>query len=443
MPGDKETERDSHVVDLSLTQDGHHGPAIDAAMKDILQDDYGKSVTEHRVPRKVLRIPFGRLVVPPGGLTFQSMPNLKIRGGGIGAFAYDRPSGSCILGRGPMDAVVTLDGVLEGEMTGVTVIGERVKINGRDEAPANLVVAKKSIPNPFGTPMHDLDLDIQCGGWWRHTAARLGNPEYSTAQEDNFRGRIRVIGGYDALEADQTDWCLRGVFCGNHQWGNDRRHNLTLVKVQRCRTAVWCEKTGVDIQYLTADGCLEVMSVAGTVGQVVVHGGEAESCARLLVEQQYQRSDFAVSFRDFAARLDTWRPAITGNDNYDLYFGSYGGGGGLLLDRVQVTHLPVRRAANGQLYYVKHVYQDATGKVAWQWTDVPAPKFLLRHDHTYLKTEALRVWGYRQAAKSSEVFDYERGAWARHEAWSDRLVDGQLEGDWEKSDFVHTTGMTT
>ena len=428
----------AHVIDYSLMADNHHGPAIEAMLRDVLQEGYDRSTTEgNRVARKPVVQPVGVLYLPPRqALVLSTIQEFKWYGMGSGSYqvnatlATSRPSGSAIfaIGRNEHDAGVVLDGLRNGKFLGVSVV-QRPEDRARPETcNRDALIVCKSNPAHTSTPCHDVELDVEVTGWWRGAGVRLGSPVWNPAQEDHITGAVRVYGQYDPVSPDQTDYWNTGVDAGNRTWANNRRHRLTWLKALGVRTALRAEKTGIQVDWLTCDAVRLVVAVAGTVGKVVIQGGESELAQFLFSDHQGFPHDHGITIRDFYAKLDAWRPGLGSSwhgvgdprpDHNEL--GNWWSGGTVQLDNVSVKGPEVRRNASGKLMVVTNVVTHEDGTEDVEWTETPAPRFRIMNGARLL-TSNLRVFGYRTP---QEAFTVMEGSEARHRMWTRSLPDGR------------------
>jgi hypothetical protein len=401
------------------TRDGHHGHAIDAALREVLGETYGVPRDQHRSAQRKLIVGPGTLVTPPGGLVLQSIRHLDIE--------LDHAT---IVGRGDIPAVLAMDGSAYGRITGTgTIQGERAAGGRRLDVPADVVVVRKSIEGHHAPNQTHFRFNGKIGGLWRNAGYRGGLPGYTTAQEDHFKSdEIQVFGNYDVMQAEgDADLCKVGVWAGNQAWSNNRRHKYGYVHVAWCETAVRTERTGVDVDYLVADGCRDVWIFGGAVTKNIIRGGEAEVCARFINDGAWQAHDHSLMVRDFYAKLDAWRPGLGGiagkyNQSACAIWGSRGN---CILENVTVGSLPVKRGANGVLYYAPRK-PDGTQTM----TNLPAPKFWSAQSIANILTRHCSAHGYRAGTGYNEFFAFEPEGHgiSRHELWKNTEPDGVCLG---------------
>jgi hypothetical protein len=396
------------------TRDGHHGHAIAVALRDVLGDTYDRPRDQHRTARKKLIIGPGTLVTPPGGLVLQSMRHLDIE-----------LHQTTIVGRGNMPAVLAIDGSAYGSITGTgTIAGERPSGGGRTEVPADVLVIRKSIEGHHAPNQTHFRFNGRIGGLWRNAGYRGGLPGRTGAQEDHFKSdEMQVLGNYDILNPEgDADLCKFGVWAGNQAWSNNRRHKYGFVHVAWCETAIRTERTGVDIDYLVADGCRDVWVFGGAVTKNVVRGGEAEMCARFIIDGAWQPHEHSLVVRDFYAKLDAWRPGLSGIDKRynQSAFAIWGTRGNCILENVTIGSLPVKRGGDGVLYYAP-VGPD--GKPTM--TKLRAPKFWSAQPEANIFTRHCAAHGYRASVGKNEFFAFEPQGHGtcHHEFWKNTEVD--------------------
>lgn len=401
------------------TRDGHHGHAIDEALRDVLGESFRQPRDQHRTAQKKLIIGPGTLVTPPGGLVLQSMRYLDIE--------LDHTT---IVGRGDIPAVLAVDGSSYGRITGTGLIqGERSAGGRRLDVPADVVVIRKSIEGHHAPNQTHFRFNGRIGGVWRNAGYRGGLPGHTGAQEDHFKSdEIQVLGNYDVSQAaGEADLCKVGVWAGNQAWSNNRRHKYGYVHVAWCETAVRTERTGVDVDYLVADGCRDVWVFGGAVTKNVIRGGEAETCARFINDVAWQPHDHSLVVRDFYAKLDAWKPGLGGirvpyNRNACAIWGTRGN---CILENVTVGSLPVKRGGNGILYYA-----PSTPDGKQTITNIPAPRFWSAQPAANILTRNCSAHGYHAGAGRNEFFAFEpqgHGV-SRHELWKNTEPDGVCLG---------------
>ena len=397
------------------TRDGHHGHAIDAALREVLGDSYDRPRDQHRTAQKRLVVGPGTLVTPPGGLVLQSMRYLDIE--------LDHTT---VVGRGDIPAVLAVDGSSYGRITGTgTIQGERPTGGKRTEVPADVVVIRKSIEGHHAPNQTHFRFNGRIGGLWRNAGFRGGFPGSTTAQEDHFKSdEIHVLGNYEVMQAQgDADLCKVGVWAGNQAWSNNRRHKYGYVHVAWCETAVRTERTAVDMDYLVADGCRDVWVFGGAATKNILRGGEAEMCARFINDAAWQAHDHSLVVRDFYAKLDAWRPGLGGlQERYSANACSlWGTRGNCILENVTIGSLPVKRGANGVLQYAPE-RPDGSQTL----TNLPAPRFWSTQPSANILTRHCAAHGYHAAAAHNEFFAFESQGHgvARHELWKNTERDG-------------------
>jgi len=452
---------DVHVFDYSLvnTERGHHEPAIDAMLRDVLQDDYradgdyrALATAGHRVPRKPVVQPIGAIWLPEKQpLLLDMMQELKWYGMGHGCFQLGngpntgRPTGSAIVARGKNDqnCAVVLDGVRNAKFLGVSVINLPENVDRPSTCNEHVFGIWKSDPAHRTTACHDVEFDIELGGYWTRAALRLGHPVHTGQQEDHLHGIVRVEGMYDPHAPDRTDYWLRSVYAGNYGWGNNRRQRLAWLKSFRVRTPIWVEKTSLTVDRLDADGCRVVAQVAGAVGKITINGGECEGAQFLFDDQQGWAHDHGITFRNFYAKLNAWRPGLgrAGAWPDQVHpsvneIGNWASGGGVVLDDVSIGFLPVRRDPDGRLVCVENVREEK-GREVYDFTNIPAPRLRISGRGNHINSDhRFRMYGYRVSPRSCEGVECSDGATGRLRGWCDTLPDGRSEGPWEREDIV-------
>ncbi|MGQ0714404.1 MAG: hypothetical protein ACT4PJ_11840 [Gemmatimonadaceae bacterium] len=388
-----------------LMVDGHHGAAIEAAMREVLGDTYDLPPTQHRYARKQLVVARGDLIVPRGtGWRLHSIRDLDIV----------LEPGAQVIGYGAMPAVVTVDACSYGRFDASrgAISPRRPDGAARLDVPTNGFVIQKSIVTHDAPNQTHFTFTGKIGGLWRDAGYSGGSPTYTTAQEDHFLAPlIQVFGNYDIhgdLSAD-ADLCRLGASAGNEAFSNNRRHYYGLVHVAWCESAFRALRTAVTIERLIADGCRDYF--VHNASRVAINGGEAEACGRLLNDQGFSGHDFPLVVRDVYAKLDAWKRGMGGvQEQYrDSAFGVWGTRGNCYLQNVAIGSLPVRRTDSGTL---RHMDGGAPPKL---WTAQPTANVFLEHGTT--------VHGYRR----SEVFAFEAqgSGTARSEiGWKDTDPDG-------------------
>jgi hypothetical protein len=396
------------------TRDGHHGHAIAAALREVLGDTYDRPRDEHRMAQRKLIIGPGTLVTPPGGLVLQSMRYLDIE--------LDHTT---IVGRGAIPAVLAVDGSSYGRITGTgTVQGERPAGGGRLDVPADVVVIRKSIEGHHAPNQTHFLFNGRIAGLWRHAGYRGGFPGATGAQEDHFKSQeIQVLGNYEVMRATgEADLCKVGVWAGNEAWSNNRRHKYGYVHVGWCETAVRTQRTGVDVDYLVADGCRDVWVFGGAVTKNIIRGGEAELCARFINDVAWQPHDHSLMVRDFYAKLDAWKPGLGGiQEKYSRNACAiWGTRGNCILENVTIGSLPVKRDAKGVLYYAPWKPGGTQ-----EMTRIPAPRFWSAQPVANIFTRHCSAHGYRARGAHNEFFaaDPQGHGASRHELWKNTEPD--------------------
>ena len=397
------------------TRNGHHGHAITAALREVLGDTFDRPRDQHRLARKKLVIGPGTLVTPPGGLSLESIRFLDIE--------LDHTT---IVGRGDIPAVLAVDGSAYGRIGGTgTIQGERPAGGRRLDVPADVVVIRKSIEGHHAPNQTHFRFNGKIGGLWRNAGYRGGLPGHTTAQEDHFKSdELQVLGSYDVMQSDgEADLCKVGVWAGNRAWSNNRRHKYGYVHVAWCETAVRTERTGVDVDFLVVDGCRDIWLFGGAVTKNVIRGGEAESCARFIIDGAWQPHDHSMVVRDFYAKLDAWRPGLGGvQERYrQNACAIWGSRGNCLLENVTIGSLPVRRGTDGALYYAP---SKPGGTPAI--TKIPAPRFWSTQPQANILTRSCSAHGYHAKAGRNEFFANEPAGHgiSRHELWKNTEPDG-------------------
>lgn len=394
------------------TADGHHGAAIDAALREVMGDTCDRPPTEHRIAcRKLVVLP-GELRAPPGGLHIQSIRQLEIEG--------DHAN---LVGDGDIEAVLRIDGCADGYAKGLTVQSRRAFGAGRMEVPRDVVQIHKSQESHQYPPQSHFRFDGKVSGVWREAGIRAGSAGWTTAQEDHYAGRVAIYGQHELNGAD--DLCKVGLICGNETWGNNRRHNWEEVKVAWCVAGVKSLFSAeVSIGYLVLDGVRDMILASGG-RKFTVHAGEAEVCQRFVVDGLWSGHDLTLSVNNFHAKLGAWHPElplpISWDDaKYKNAIGTWGTRGGLLLNNVSFADLPVRRAPDGKLYYYHHAEE--------RLTTIPAPRLWSTQPLANIYTRNCSAHGYRAKPGANEFFAFEpQGCgMARHELWKDTDVDGTV-----------------
>jgi hypothetical protein len=390
------------------TRDGHHGHLIEAAMQAVCGETWDRPESEWRQASERLMVGPGTLVTPPGGWTLRSIRELDID--------FDH---TVIVGRGDIPSVFEIDGCPYGRITGTPIFqGERSNGGGRLDVPRDIVV----IHMVKGLQQTHFEIRGRIGGLWRDAGYRGGSVGWTGAQEDHFKSpELNVMGGttFDVTFPGEADLCRYGVVVGNEAWSNNRRHKFGFLHVAYCETAVKTTRSAIDVDYLVADACRDVLQFGAAAIRVVIRGGEAESCARLVNDVAWQGHDQSLTIRDFYAKLGAWRPGLGGVDTQyqDSAFGVWGTRGSLYLQNVAFD-LPVTRGMNGKLYYATH----EGGTVA---TDVLAPRFVTTQPLANIfMSGGCSARGYKRSEFAAFNADghgacrYEVGGWKDTDEWS-------------------------
>ena len=418
----------------STKVDGHHGEAIEAWLREMCPDTWHRPPTEHRIARKKGIIGPGEIEVPRGtGMRLQSIRYLDIE-----------CRQTTLVGTGTMPAVLDIDGSSFGKIYGsLTVIGRRPHGGGRTEVPRDIIQVHKS-SQVHSTPQQThFEVEATIEGVWREWAFRGGSRDWNEVQEDHGRGKLLIFGfqGFDITKDDANDLCQGGVVCGFPNWSNNRRWWFDWISVVSVGTAVGCNRSAVDVRYLTADGCRDVLSFAGAQNKMTIHAGEAELCSRLIVDAMHSGHDQTVHVSDFYAKLDQWRPGLLPplgwrQDVWDQYpnaIGAWATAGKCLLDNVSFANLPVRRSKkDGTLRYAKmrpRTRETAAGVEEYELTDIPAPRFYSCRPFANIKTRDCSAWGYAAGRGYNEFFakSPEGAGEISHEDWKNcREGDGVI-----------------
>lgn len=317
------------------TRDGHHGWLIDEALAAVCGGSVSADLNTWNLAQEELRIGPGTLVVPPGGWSLRSIRNLDVY--------FDHTT---VYGRGQMPAVVEVDGSVYTRFAGTpTFQGDREHGGSRLDVPDNVVLVHmgKGLQQ---THFH-FEGQTKIGGLWKEAGFRGGHPNtWTTVQEDHYGcNSLQVFGNYDVLSQSgaNTDLCRFGVWAGNPAWSNNRRHVYGYVHVAWCETAFRNQQVSATVQHLVADGCREYLMYGG--GTLIVNGGEAEHCARLINDIAWIGHDLPCHISHVYAKLGAWKPDMAGVDpTYaSTAFGVWGTRGGLYLHDVKVQELPIRR----------------------------------------------------------------------------------------------------
>jgi hypothetical protein len=405
-------------------QDGHHGPAIEAWLRDLLGDTYDRPATEHRIARKKGVIGPGDLRVPPGGMTLQSIRDLDVE--------CHRTQ---IIGEGDIPYVVSLDGCFDPWFRGAVIAPRRRNGGGRLEVPFDAVRMHKSIESHNAPQCSHNRFDGRIEGVWREAAIRAGSVGWSTAQEDHYTGDVKIFGAFDARTDDAADLCKYGRVCGNGAWSNNRRHHYGYTAVSWCETAV-LTRFGADVvlDNIAADGCRDVFAFGGATSKMTVLSGEAENCSRFLVDLLVSGHDKTARISNFYMKHDLWRPGLPRPYGWEEPYeplASWGTSGGLILDNVTLSFIPVRRASNGQLRYARNIHQDPkTGEDRYELTDLKAPRFIVfGAGATEVTTRNCAAHGYSGGPGQNELFYIRHdsnAARCHHEHWKNTTWDGRV-----------------
>lgn len=353
------TTFDSAVVLSGVTGErssaGDHGPAIAAAMREVLGPYADVSPDTHRHATKQLVIE-GEVTVPFGtGWTLASIRELDVV----------LAPGAQVNGYGKMPAPLTIDGCSYGrfDATRGSVGCRRPDAGGRHDVPWCGVVLQQS-RGPQSPNLTHFSFTGKIGGVWRYLGYSGGTPDraadgseqWNSHQEDHltspliqiFGSYYDLFGGAGDLSAG-TDLCRYGGQGGALSFGNNRRHYYGTVHVAWCETAWRSLRTAVTIDRLIADGCRDYYE--HNAARMVINGGEAESCARIVNDGGWSGHDFPLVMRDVKASLDAWDRGLAGvGEAYrDTAFGVWGTRGNCRFENCSIGGLPVVRGGDGVL----------------------------------------------------------------------------------------------
>jgi hypothetical protein len=432
------------------TIDGHHGHEIERALKVVCGATYDRPLHLPKIADRDVAIGPGFLMVPPpnwrplmndpGGLSFRSIRELKVKG-----------NHTRILGYGNIPAVINVDGCPHGEIIGVKVEPRRAHGGGRMDVPDDAVrIWKKHSEHNYPQQSH-FRFEGVIEGSWKNAAIRCGTPGWNQAQEDHYSGRVVIYGmDFDVWTADAIDLCQYGLVGGTHNWANTRRVCFEYVAALWVGCAIRSTQCGMTVDRLHVDSCRDVAHFGGAQNKLTIKEGEAENCQRFILDVINNGNDQTFHIADFYGKYDLWRPDLPGmwakNAPLDA-LGVWSTGGGAIFDNVTWKQIPVRRAPNGKLYYVTNWRNpDAEGKT-FDFTTIPAPRIWLAGPSSYITNRDCAAHGYRAKPGYSEFFwcDSEHGGRPRVKSvdWKNVDVHGNVEKIVEGNTFHRATSQKT
>lgn len=450
----------AHVFDFTKMQGDHHGPAIDAMFQDVLGDQYipeydnpalwgdrlqlaiDRPILGNRVALKPVVVPVGGIYMPHGqALVAQTIQEFKMYGVGFTSYQVnERPqdsrfSGSAVVirGRPAYQSGVVYDGIRNGRFLDISI---RVLPDNRSDPNTGCIEGMmlcKTNAHHTSTPLHDVEVDTEVTGWWSGPAVRLGSRWWNGSQEDHLIATVRALGQYDSLSEDQTMWWQGGASVGNSNWGNNRRQRIKWLKAIGVRTPLSVEKSAVQVDWLTCDSFRTMVQVHGTVGKVVINGGECENGQFLFSDTLGFGHDHGLTIRDFYAKLNAWRPGLgsawhgPGDPRPDLNeIANWWSRGQVNLDNVSISGLPVRRnPATGKLVVVENVHtveEAGEQKERWDWTEKEPPRIRMMSASRLNATGGTGIHGYD--GHPSQAIQCREGAEARLKGWRAARPDG-------------------